>query len=190
MPNLSPVLKQEIDDQQVTKYRNGGCFAMAEALHRLTGFPIRCIDFGRCTHAFVVSPDNEVMDIHGVMHWNTFLAFMVAEGVLPAYAVADDLIQAQDVPNPPPTLWLHMGYKVPSETAVKDAIAVVRTHPALASVLSKLTACRFAPPSLPAERGPHTKDAPHHERPTSKQDLASAGECRQNDASLFISNGP
>lgn len=96
------------------KYRTGACFAMAEALHRLTGFPVRCIDFAGCTHAFVVSPNNDVLDIHGRMPWNDFLAFMVREGNLPKYAVADGLVQAEEIPNPPSLLWLHASYKPPA----------------------------------------------------------------------------
>lgn len=124
-------------DDQVKKYRNGGCFAMAEALHRLTGFPVRCIDFGNCTHAFALSPDLEVLDIHGRQPWNTFLTFMVTEGLLPAHAVDGGLVQAMEIPNPPPILWRHLGYRIPSETAIKQAMAVALVHPNLADQFKK-----------------------------------------------------
>ena len=125
-------------DDAVKKYRNGGCFAMAEALSRLTGFPVRCIDFGNCTHAFVVSPSGAVLDIHGLMSWSDFLAFLVADGVLPAHAVAEGRVVAQELPNPPPILWRHLGYKAPSETAIRQAMAVAKRHPNLAVVLTAL----------------------------------------------------
>ena len=125
-------------DDAVKKYRNGGCFAMAEALSRLTGFPVRCIDVGNCTHAFVVSPSGAVLDIHGLMSWSDFLAFLVADGVLPAHAVAEGRVVAQELPNPPPILWRHLGCKAPSETAIRQAMAVAKRHPNLAVVLTAL----------------------------------------------------
>lgn len=122
-------------DDAVRRYRNGGCFAMAEALHRLTGFPVRCIDFGSCTHAFVMSPAQEVLDIHGRMPWNEFLEFLVADGTLPAHALVPGCINAQAIPEPVPVLWTHLGYRKPSETAVKNAMTVARRHPNLAGKL-------------------------------------------------------
>lgn len=92
-------------DEQVKKYRHGGYFAMAEALHRLTGFPVTCIEFGTCTHAFVVTPANEVMDIHGRAPWDAILAFLVTEGCLPGFAMFEDWGQMEDVPNLPLILW-------------------------------------------------------------------------------------
>lgn len=119
-------------DEQVKKYRHGGCFAMAEALHRLTGW---CIDFGACTHAFVVTPANEVMDIDGRVPWDAFLAFLVTEGCLPESTVSEGRVQMEDVPNPPPILWRHWGCKAPSETAIKQAMTVARRPPNLAAEL-------------------------------------------------------
>lgn len=129
------VLDAMIVDAEVNKYRNGGCFAMAEALHRLTGFPVRCIDFGSFTHAFVLSPEADVIDIHGRQPWEGFLTFLVKTGALPARAVEEGLVQATEIPNPPTILWRHGGYKPPSETAIRQAVSVARRHPNLIDAL-------------------------------------------------------
>lgn len=123
-------------DEHVRAYRTGGCFALAEALHRITGLPVRCIDFGNCTHAFVVTPANEVLDIHGRTPWADFLTFLVSEKCLPAHAVESGLVQHQPlVELEDSILWRDRGYRRPSETAVRRARAVALKHPNLAGAL-------------------------------------------------------
>jgi len=124
-------------DEHVRTYRTGGCFALAEALRRITGFPVRCIDFGSCVHAFVVSPANEVLDIHGLTPWVQFLDFLVAERCLPPHAVEQGLVQHHAIAELEDSLlWREQGYKRPSETAVRRARAVALKHPNLASHLA------------------------------------------------------
>lgn len=123
-------------DDLVRHYRNGACFAMAEALHRLTGFPVRCIDFGGFVHAFVVSPQDEVIDIHGKMPWNDFLSFLVDNNALPAHAVDGNQVVHETIPKPGADLfWIDRGYKPPSASAITKALAVARKHPNLSGVL-------------------------------------------------------
>lgn len=109
---------------------------MAEALHQLTGFPVRCIDFAGGTHAFVLSPDEEVLDIHGKMAWPKFLEFLVAEQLLPRDAVTAGRVIHRDVSELAQSiLWRHAGYKPPSQTAIRQAIAAARNHPNLRGFL-------------------------------------------------------
>ncbi len=125
-------------DALVKKYRTGGCFAFARALHRLTGFPERCIDFGSCTHAFVLAKDGDVIDIHGKTPWKEFLSFLVREGTLPKDAVEKGLVEHGEVPGDANIYWRHCGYKIPSESAIKEAMRVAKTHPNLAGKLAPL----------------------------------------------------
>lgn len=123
-------------DATVKQYRTGGCFALAEALRRLTGFPVRAIHCGSFVHAFVLSPSRLVWDIHGVMPWADFLAFLVREGAISADDVARGCVEPQPLPEAGQDIyWRHLGYRVPSERAVKDAEAVARSHPNLAAVV-------------------------------------------------------
>jgi len=126
-----------IVDTTVKQYRNGGCFALAEALHNITGYPKGCIDFGGFVHAFVVSPDDEVLDIHGKMAWPDFLAFLVKEKVLPEHAVREGRIQLEGMPDEATMrVWVHYGYKPPSKTAIRNATRVAKQHPNLAEIIA------------------------------------------------------
>lgn len=136
-------------DEVVKTYRTGGCFAMAEALHRLTGWPVRCIDFATCVHAFVLSPDNEVLDIHGLTPWPAFLDFLAAEAVLPKEAVAAGRVVHQDVTAAAESgKWRYWGYKPPSETAIRKAMAVARRHPNVKDALPPQGRARKASPGF------------------------------------------
>lgn len=123
-------------DEKVNLYRNGACFAMSAALHRLTAHPERCIDYGMCTHAFVVTESQYVLDIHGEHSWDDFLGLLVKEGVLPAEAVALGKVKHLPIPGEESINWRHRGYKPPSETAINKAISVAKRHPNLAEHLS------------------------------------------------------
>lgn len=105
---------------------------MAEALHQLTGHPIKCIDYGAFTHAFVLTPRNEVLDIHGLMPWNSFLQFLADQGCIPAHAASPSVIQPIDIPDPPPIFWRHLGYTKPSKSKIAAAIKVAIDDPNLA----------------------------------------------------------
>lgn len=124
-------------DTFVHKYRQGGCFAMALALSELTGFPVRCIDYGGCTHAFVQSPAGDVLDIHGKQSWAEFIAFLIRENCLPPHAVHPGIIVPEPLPEAgeEPASWRHFGYRPASRAAVIAAKKVARTHPNLFGVL-------------------------------------------------------
>lgn len=121
-------------DAEVRHYRSGACFAMAEALHRLTGFPIRYIDFGGLAHAFVLSPEGDVLDIHGRMTWPAFLTFLVTTGQVPAevvHRVEHHAYAAAELENS--IYWRHRGFKPPSRSAIQKAVTVAQRHPNLAN---------------------------------------------------------
>lgn len=123
-------------DEDVYHYRNGGCFAMAKALQRLTGYQERCVDFGNCTHAFVVTDSGMVLDIHGEHTWDAFLDFLVADGALPAQAVTLGKVTHKAIPGEEDIYWRHRGYKAPSESAIKKALSVARRHVNLRETLA------------------------------------------------------
>jgi hypothetical protein len=111
---------------------------MAEALGRITGLPVRCIDFGNCVHAFVVTPENEVIDIHGLTHWADFLAFLISEGCLPKHAAEPGIVEHKALADCEDSiLWRDRGYKKPSESAISRARATAIKHPNLADVIAK-----------------------------------------------------
>jgi hypothetical protein len=113
-------------DKDVHHYRNGGCFAMAKALHRLTGYQERCIDFGNYTHAFVVSESGSVLDVHGEHAWGEFLNFLVGEGAFSSEEVVLGKVAHMEIPGDESIYWRHRGYKDPSETAIKRASSVAK----------------------------------------------------------------
>lgn len=121
-------------DKEVHLYRTGGCFAMAQALHELTGHPVRHIDYGNLVHAFVVTPENEVIDIHGKHTWSAFLKLLVKEGGLPGHA-NEAVVTHDPIPEPPSLLWLERGYSRPSAYAIERAKKVAKSHPNLIGVL-------------------------------------------------------
>lgn len=126
-------------DEVVRYYRSGACFAMAEALSRLTGYPVRHIQFGSFAHAFVVSPDNEVLDIHGRRHWPEFLDFLVENKAFSQEEVEAGKIAHKSMEGVVDSiLWRDWGYKPPSETAIKKAMAIARSHPNLRGEFSGL----------------------------------------------------
>lgn len=131
----APIMSSMIIDEDVTRYRNGGCFTMSMALHRLTGYPERCIDFGNCTHAFVVTDAGTIMDIHGENTWDNFLTMLVKDGALSAESVALGKVKHIPIPGDENIYWRHRGYKTPSESAIKKAISIAKKHPNLADVL-------------------------------------------------------
>lgn len=117
-------------DDAVKHYRSGACFAMAEALHRLTGYSPRYVECGNFVHAFVVSPEGDVLDIHGRAAWPEFLTFLVSSRVIEAEAVARIEHKAYSALELDANIyWRQRGFKPPSETAIRKAIAVARRHP-------------------------------------------------------------
>ena len=120
-----------IIDAEVHRYRQGGCFAMAQALAEITGLQTRCIDYGACIHAFVQDDDGSVIDLHGRHGWEEFIGFLVDQKCLPEHARQPGVVLAQPVPEPgkESVLWRHAGYKPPSASAIKAAAAVARRHP-------------------------------------------------------------
>lgn len=52
------------DEQRFTE---GDCHLLARRIHRLTGWPIYCFDYGGkpSLHAFVVMPDGRALDVEG-----------------------------------------------------------------------------------------------------------------------------
>lgn len=106
---------------------------MAQALHEITGLPIRCIDYGPLVHAFVVTENNEAIDIHGVHPWDEYIALLVAQRALPSHANAG-VVQQLEMPDEPPISWRDMGYKKPTRSAISKAKDVVARHPNLRAV--------------------------------------------------------
>lgn len=126
----------QIIDPLVIKYRQGGCFALAEALRRLTGLPVRCIDHGPFVHAFVQTEQGDVIDIHGRSPWPDFLTLLVATGAIPE--VQMDYVRAEPISPEKERIWntlARRGYRKPSETAVRQAIRDAKRHPATAAAI-------------------------------------------------------
>lgn len=109
---------------------------MSAALHRLTGYPERCIDFGNCTHAFVVTASGAVLDVHGEHTWGEFLRFLVSEGSLLPESVASGKVKYMPIPGEDSIEWRDRGYKPPTETAIRKAISVAKKHSNLLDSLS------------------------------------------------------
>ena len=110
---------------------------MALAISNLTGHPVRCIDYGSCVHAFVQTPEGDVIDIHGRHTWASFLSFLVDEGCLPRHALAPGTVQPFPLPEPSAIsiAWRHAGYKHPSAKQVAAAARVATSHPNLGGIL-------------------------------------------------------
>lgn len=111
--------------EQIKQYRTGGCFALAQALSRLTGYPQKVINHGRLVHAFVMTPDGSLIDVHGKKSEKEFLDFLVQQGCLSS-SVDQGNVRIEDFPSEIPILWLHAGYKPPSESAIKKAMSVAK----------------------------------------------------------------
>lgn len=125
-------------DLELHKYRTGGCFALALALGELLSLEPRIIDFGSCVHAFVLTENQEVIDIHGKHSWDAFLQMLIAEKVLPPHACAPGMVTADPMParGREPILWRHLGYRHPSKAAVAEASRVAMSHPNLALLVN------------------------------------------------------
>jgi hypothetical protein len=119
-------MTKTVTPEQVTQYRTGGCFALAQALSRITGYPQKIIDHGRLVHAFVMTPDGNFIDVHGKKTEEEFLDFLVKQGCLDASSVEQGYVRIEDFPSEIPILWRHAGYKPPSETAIKKAMPVAK----------------------------------------------------------------
>lgn len=135
-----------IIDEIVWRYRNGACFALAKALHQVTGWDIRYIQWGGFAHAFVLSPDGNALDIHGLMPWETFQLLLIDAAKVPADAIADGRFAHEAfTPELEQNLTLLYGYKAPSKSAIKQALREVRLHPNTADAISTLTRRPLAP---------------------------------------------
>lgn len=119
-------MEKVVTTEKIKHYRTGGCFALAQALHRLTGYPVKHIDYGSLVHAFVVAPDGFVIDVHGKKSEQDFLDFLAKERCLPQGMVDQGLVRIEDFPSEIPITWLHFGYKQPSEAAIKKSMPVAK----------------------------------------------------------------
>lgn len=56
-------------------FGRGGCWALAQAIHDLTGWPMRALDRtdGPGGHAFIEMPDGRFLDVHGAQNPDEYM---------------------------------------------------------------------------------------------------------------------